>query len=77
MEAYLQETGRAGRDGLSSKAVLFYTKNDLRSEHISNEMKVYCRNEDKCRRELLLSAFDGDEEYDVPSSFVCCDVCNK
>ena len=29
IEAYLQETGRAGRDKLDSKAVLIYTKEDF------------------------------------------------
>ena len=60
IESYLQETGRAGRDGAQSTALLYYNTSDLRAQHIEGTMKAYCRNTDCCRRELILREFDDN-----------------
>ena len=44
IESYLQETGRAGRDGAQATAILYYNKTDLRAQHIEDSVKAYCRN---------------------------------
>lgn len=65
VEAYLQETGRAGRDRKPSKAyILLYRGED--NSIISRSLQS-----DQCRREVLLSLLGAEVEY-------CsgCDVCN-
>ena len=47
---YVQETGRAGRNGFPSKAVLI----NKPSKHVEKEMKAYCENTTYYRRQLLL-----------------------
>ena len=43
VESYLQETGRAGRDGETSEAILYYTDTDLGQLDDAN-IKEHCRN---------------------------------
>jgi ATP-dependent DNA helicase RecQ len=84
VEAYLQESGRAGRDGEPSKALLLWGPDDDRSlsrakteadkKRISS-LLAYARDTGKCRREALLDLLDYDGERDSPGSS-CCDVCD-
>jgi ATP-dependent DNA helicase RecQ len=84
VEAYLQESGRAGRDGELSKALLLWGPDDDRSlsrakteadkKRISS-LLAYARDTGKCRREALLDLLDYDGERDSPGSS-CCDVCD-
>ena len=48
-EAYIQETGRAGRDEQTALATLLVKK----GHQVDKAMKEYARNTELCRRDLL------------------------
>ncbi|OIO34805.1 MAG: hypothetical protein AUJ70_00200 [Candidatus Omnitrophica bacterium CG1_02_40_15] len=88
LEGYYQETGRAGRDGLRSDCILFFSYGDkIKHEYFINKIEneqfrrvAYKKmrsmidycQTDKCRRIELLKYFG--EKYDVHNCGMC-DVC--
>ena len=58
LESYMQECGRAGRNG------------HVKNKTISNDMTEYCFQEKRCRRSVLCDYFDSNVT-DV-SGFACC-----
>lgn len=74
--AYIQETGRAGRDGQNATATLFYSNKDISTTStVSDGMKNYCKNVSLCRRKLLMKEFTQDSIECLEPLHVCCDVC--
>ncbi|XP_078318569.1 ATP-dependent DNA helicase RecQ-like [Crassostrea virginica] len=71
-EVYVQEVGRAGRDGHAAEAVLYFNNSDLAEKPVENSMIEFFRTK-SCRRQFLSTYFDAPFE----SVFNCCDVCNK
>ena len=80
VEAYLQESGRAGRDMKESKAVMLFSPGDRnRARLLSStadgarirKMAEYADNTSKCRRENLLELMSVKPDY-------CsgCDICS-
>jgi ATP-dependent DNA helicase RecQ len=83
VEAYLQESGRAGRDGLPSRAILLWGPGDegalkrVQSEEGRERLSKllrYARNTRDCRRNALLALLNYDGNGEIPESD-CCDVC--
>ncbi len=88
IEGYYQETGRAGRDGLKSDCILFFSYADkfkieyfINQKEDENERQVAYKQlremtnyceSNMCRRRLLLAYFG--ERFDEPTCG-CCDAC--
>ncbi|MDR0553735.1 MAG: RecQ family ATP-dependent DNA helicase [Treponema sp.] len=86
VEAYLQETGRAGRDGLPSKAILLWGPDDQMSlRRAGSEQEKarltgllnYARDISRCRRKTLLELLRYDDSDAISADTSCCDVCEK
>jgi ATP-dependent DNA helicase RecQ len=83
VEAYLQESGRAGRDGGQSRAILLWGPGDAgelgraktgAGRKRLEELLDYARNTGVCRRKALLGLLNYEGEGDSPETD-CCDVC--
>jgi len=72
VEQYLQEIGRAGRDGKDSNAILITSKGY--DHDVQYKMKSYCENKDSCRRKKLFESFIMYEHKEAKKC-ACCDIC--
>lgn len=73
-ESYVQESGRAGRDGKQSIAVILKKPRDLDKRYTTEQMIEYCKCT-TCRRSILYREFPGCERPSL--GCLCCDLCAK
>ena len=85
VEAYLQESGRAGRDGSLSRAILLWGPDDEKRLRLAKnsaerrrmaELLSYAENAKDCRRSTLLGLLNYEGNADSPETD-CCDVCEN
>ncbi|MDR2245561.1 MAG: RecQ family ATP-dependent DNA helicase [Treponema sp.] len=83
VEAYLQESGRAGRDGQPSRGILLWGPDDgqamMRAKTPEGRERLasllaYARDTGGCRRATLLHLLNYEGAGDSPET-ACCDVC--
>ena len=73
IEAYMQESGRCGRNGEQSDALLLY--NGINVKAADSDMKNYI-NATTCRRKLLMKHFGvKTSRSESPTGHMCCDIC--
>lgn len=73
IEAYMQESGRCGRNGEQSDALLLY--NGINVKAADSDIKSYI-NATTCRRELLMKHFGvKTSNSENPTGHMCCDIC--
>lgn len=92
LEAYHQESGRAGRDGMPARCVIFAPMTTLPSvlpsRGRSSEAQAACTEmlracheyaiqTSNCRRQMLLCHFGERFEPDDRRNARCCDVCDR
>ena len=83
VESYMQESGRCGRHGCQSNAVIYYLGRML--THVDKHMKEYVNLQADgitCRRKWLLNHFDIQECENTETlpemiKHNCCDLCAK
>lgn len=73
LEDLLQQTGRAGRDGSQSEAILYFRK----PVNVSLTMREYGNNQFICHRRLLYQHFLFSAHTNNVVPCVCCDIRTK
>ena len=79
LEAYFQETGRAGRDGKPAQAILYYNNRDIGKNRtgMQDEMRSFCKSNDSCLRCQLLASLDFSETQPIKPMHACCNICKQ
>lgn len=75
VETYIQQIGRAGRDGKPALALLLNLSSSKKK--VSNNMKDYGKNSEICRRKVLFSDIDDYVHKEKLPKCLCCDICGR
>lgn len=73
LDTFVQQIGRAGRDGAYSDHILICTKRQLAK--VDSDMKDYSLNNSACRRSHLMKNYTTTFSSDV-KGHKCCDICS-
>ena len=81
LERYIQETGRAGRDGDQATAILHFNATDIRKNRpgIQPSIVNYCTNsQNNCLRKMMLNHLGANVcERGEQRKCYCCTICEE
>jgi superfamily II DNA helicase RecQ len=72
----MQQSGRAGRDGLQSLSVVYYHPTDMSKTAKDENCKTFCTTQ-SCRRKFLVQHFTPENTTCVEDVHTCCDICKS
>lgn len=76
MDTFVQQMGRAGRDGQISDELIMYKNHKSHLKKVENELVRLAKDDTKCKHEILCGAYLITHKNIVPAHN-CCDVCAK
>lgn len=76
IETYVQQVGRAGRDGNPAYCTMFHGKG-VYKRYCNKQILNYCQSKDECLRDTLYSKFGSYTSNGLFHTCKCCDVCSK
>ena len=76
MDDYIQQIGRAGRDGSQAHAVMLFSGKQLRNVD-SSVLELVKNVENKCLRALCLKDFSNSDPVSFEPKHLCCGVCAR
>jgi ATP-dependent DNA helicase RecQ len=79
MEKYMQEIGRAGRNGLEAEAIMFFNMSDVSKSRkgFTTAMREFCLLDNKCYRKELLNYFGFNNMMYNGDKRKCCSYCKS
>ena len=75
IDDYIQESGRAGRDGQQSISILLKYPGMYTDSSVDERMKTFVNSTNVCRRQLLLEHFGIKNHVHAKQGHTCCDIC--
>ncbi len=75
--SFVQESGRAGRDGNPSLSVLVTYPGVFQDSKADADMKRYVSNNSECRRKVILHHFGHELQASSDPGHLCCDICSS
>ncbi|XP_062605474.1 ATP-dependent DNA helicase RecQ-like [Saccostrea cucullata] len=75
IDTFVQQMGRAGRDGKLSDELILYKTNKNQIKKVESEL-IRLAKDDKCRHEILCEAYMLQNKKILPPHD-CCDICEK
>jgi superfamily II DNA helicase RecQ len=72
----MQQSGRAGRDGLQSLSVVYYHSTDISKTATDENCENFCTTQ-SCRKKFLVQHFTPENTTYVEDVHTCCDICKS
>ncbi|CAC5376271.1 unnamed protein product [Mytilus coruscus] len=76
LNGFMQESGRAGRDGDAAFSIVYYHNMNISVSATNVPMHDYCKLK-LCRRQFLIMHFTPEESKTCKIIHQCCDICSK